>query len=129
MEKKFYLCKVCGNVVLKVVDSGVTPFCCGQEMTELVPKTTDIAAEKHAPVVTMMDKTTIKVEIGSVLHPMTQEHHICFIFLETICGVQIKWLKPEESPVAFFTCGKDEFVSAYAFCNIHGLWKSEQLNE
>lgn len=127
MEKKFYLCKKCGNVALKVVDSGVTPSCCDQEMVELVAKTTDVASEKHVPVVTRVNDCTVRVVVGSIPHPMSQEHHICFIYLETTCGDQIKWLTTDKPAEATFCCGNDEFVAAYEYCNLHGLWKATNI--
>ena len=50
MEQKFYICEHCKNIITKVKDSGVPVMCCGQKMTEIVPGTTDAAAEKHVPV-------------------------------------------------------------------------------
>lgn len=129
MEKKFYLCKKCGNVVFKAVDSGIVPFCCGQEMTELVAKTTDMASEKHVPVVTQVDDCKMRVEVGSIAHPMTTEHHICFIYLETTDGGMFKWLNGNELPTATFPCKKEEFVAAYEYCNLHGLWMGNVISK
>ena len=76
MATKFYKCAHCGNVIQKVVDSKVPVVCCGEKMQELIPGTVDASVEKHLPVVTVLDETTIKVEVGSVAHPMLEEHHI-----------------------------------------------------
>ena len=86
MVTKFYKCRHCGNVVEKVVDSGVAVVCCGEKMEELIPNTVDASGEKHIPVVTRIDDCTIKVEVGSVAHPMLPEHHIAFIYVETEDG-------------------------------------------
>lgn len=86
MATKFYKCNHCGNVVVKVVDSKVPVVCCGEKMQELVPNTVDASNEKHVPVVTRLDDCRIKVEVGSVAHPMTPEHHISFIYVETENG-------------------------------------------
>ena len=74
MTTKFYVCPVCGNVIVKLVDSGVTPSCCGQTMKELVPNTTDGKVEAHVPVFERTSPGTIMVSIGSTPHPMTREH-------------------------------------------------------
>ena len=37
----FYQCAHCGNLILKLKDSGVPFVCCGQPMTLLEPGTTD----------------------------------------------------------------------------------------
>ena len=72
MTTRFYKCEMCGNVVVKLVDSKVPIVCCGQKMQELVPNTVDASNEKHVPVVTRLENNTIKVEVGSVAHPMTE---------------------------------------------------------
>jgi superoxide reductase len=69
--KKFYLCKHCGNLVGMVHNSGVPIICCGEPMNELVPNTTDGAAEKHVPVVSI-EGNMVTVEVGSVAHPMVE---------------------------------------------------------
>ena len=86
MATKFFKCRHCGNVVTKVVDSGVPVVCCGEKMEELIPNTVDASGEKHIPVVTRIDDCSIKVEVGSVAHPMLPEHHIVFIYVETENG-------------------------------------------
>lgn len=94
-------------------------------MTELVPNTTDAAQEKHVPVVEVQGNI-VKVSVGSVAHPMLEEHFIQFIILETKQGFQKKDLKPGEKPEALFALADgDEAVAAYEYCNLHGLWKAE----
>ena len=93
-------------------------------MTELVPNTTDAAQEKHVPVVTV-DGSTIHVRVGSADHPMTEEHLIEWIFVETKQGGQRKALSAGDAPAADFALtGGDEAVAVYAYCNLHGLWKA-----
>ena len=86
MATKFYKCNHCGNVIEKVVDSKVPVVCCGENMVELIPNTVDASTEKHVPVVTRLNDCKIKVEVGSVAHPMLPEHHIAFIYVETENG-------------------------------------------
>ncbi|MBQ5605791.1 MAG: desulfoferrodoxin, partial [Prevotella sp.] len=76
MATKFYKCSHCGNVIIKAVDSGVRVVCCGKPMEELVANTVEASTEKHLPVVTRVDDNHIKVDVGSVAHPMMPEHHI-----------------------------------------------------
>ena len=82
---------------------------------------TDAAREKHVPVVTV-EGNTVSVTVGSVEHPMTEEHYITWIYLETEKGGQRKALKPGEAPSATFTLIDDEPVGVYEYCNLHGLW-------
>ena len=122
---KFFRCDHCGNFVGVINDAGVPMMCCGQKMTEVVAGTTDAAFEKHVPVVTV-DGNIVKAVVGSVEHPMIEEHYIEWIALETEKGVQRKTLKAGDAPAAEFALtADDKVVAAYAYCNLHGLWKSE----
>lgn len=121
---KFYLCNHCKNLVEMVMDSGVNPVCCGEKMVELKPNTTEAATEKHIPVVSV-EGNVCKVVVGSVLHPMTEAHLIDFIVLKTTNGVYRKDLKANEAPEAVFALLDGEKVEeAYAYCNLHGMWKA-----
>ncbi len=114
-----------GNIIAFVEDKGVPVMCCGQKMDEIVPGTTDAAQEKHVPVISV-DGNTVTVEVGSVEHPMLEEHYIQWISIETREGNQRKILKPGEAPKAVFALTEgDELVAAYEYCNLHGLWKAE----
>lgn len=117
---KFYKCNKCGNVAIKVVDSGVPMVCCGEKMELLEPNTVDASGEKHMPVVTLLGDGKIRVEVGSVHHPMTPEHHIAFIYVETDNGGIRVDLKDE--PVADIYVGGENVVAVYEYCNLHGLW-------
>ena len=123
MELKFYRCPICGNIVVKLENSGVPVVCCGKPMVELVPGTTDASVEKHVPVVTV-DGSKVNVFVGGAEHPMVPEHFIQWIVLETKQGWQIKHLKPGTKPSADFVLAEgDEVVAAYEYCNLHSLWK------
>ncbi|MBR6108362.1 MAG: desulfoferrodoxin [Clostridia bacterium] len=122
---KFYKCAHCGNIIAYIHDSGVRVSCCGEEMKELLPNTTDAAGEKHVPVITE-EGQTVTVRVGSVTHPMLDAHYIEWIMLETKRGRQRRALKPSEEPEAVFALVPgDEVVAAYEYCNLHGLWKAE----
>lgn len=124
MELKFFICKHCGNIAVKVKDAKVPLVCCGEKMHELVPGTTDAALEKHVPVYTV-EAGKVKVSVGSVEHPMLPEHFIQFIALQTKQGCQLKHLQPDEKPVAEFAITDDDAVEAvFEYCNLHGLWKA-----
>ena len=122
--KRFFICEHCGNLIGMVHDAGVPVMCCGQKMTELIPNTTDAANEKHVPEVEV-DGDLVKVSVGSVEHPMTEEHFIQWIFVETERGGQRKALNPGEKPYAEFCLNGDKAKAVYAYCNLHGLWKKD----
>ena len=123
MATKFYRCRHCGNVIMKVVDSKVPVVSCGEKMEELIPGTVDASVEKHLPVVTRLDDCTIKVQVGSVAHPMIPEHHIMFIYVETENGgIRVDLTDKPEAEICVCT---SKPVAVYEYCNLHGLWKTE----
>lgn len=124
MEVKFYKCMHCGNIALKVVDSGVDLICCGEPMVELVPDTQDAALEKHVPAVEASNNL-VHVNVGSVDHPMEEAHSIQFICLVKEDSYELHSLRPGQSPSADFSLGEGErAVAVYEYCNLHGLWKT-----
>ena len=124
MELKFFRCNHCGNIIVKIKDSSVPVVCCGENMQELVPGTTDAAVEKYLPVYEV-NGSSVSVTVGSVLHPMLPEHLINWICLQTNKGFQLKYLNPGEEPKAVFALADGEKVEAvYEYCNLHGLWKA-----
>ena len=121
---RFFVCDHCGNLIGVIKDSRVPMICCGQKMTELVPNTVEASGEKHIPVVTV-ENGVLTVNVGSVDHPMIPEHCIEWVYVETEKGGQRKALKPGEAPNVSFCLGDDKPVAVYAYCNLHGLWKTE----
>ena len=120
--KKFFVCKHCGNMIGLLHDAGVPMMCCGEKMVELVPNTTDAAQEKHVPVATV-EGNKVVVNVGSVDHPMLDEHWIQWVYLETDKGGHRKVLNPGEKPNVVFALTEDEKpLAVYEYCNIHGLW-------
>lgn len=125
MELRFYRCKHCGNIMVKLHDSGVPVSCCGEAMEQLKPGTSDGAHEKHVPV---FDRTgnLLKVSVGAAEHPMLEAHYIQWIAVETEDGYQLKYLKPGAKPEAEFALPDDgKVLAVYEYCNLHGLWKAE----
>ncbi len=119
---QIYKCEICGNIVEVLYVGGGELVCCGQPMNLLEEKTADSATEKHVPVIEQSgNKVTVKV--GSVPHPMAEEHFIQFIELLADGRVYRKYLKPGDAPEATFDVEAKE-LSAREYCNLHGLWKS-----
>lgn len=123
-EKKFYLCKHCGNLMSLIHASGAPVSCCGEQMEELEANVVEASAEKHIPVITI-DGSKVSVVVGETEHPMVEEHYIEWIYLQTEKGGQRKALNPGEEPKAEFCLVDDTPIAVYAYCNIHGLWKKE----
>ena len=120
---KFYKCAKCGAVVAKIVEKPCPIMCCGEPMKEIVPGTTEAATEKHIPVVEV-EGNKVVVKVGSVAHPMLPEHYIEWVAIQTKQGNQRKALNPGDEPKAcFMLCEGDEVEAAYAYCNLHSLWK------
>lgn len=127
MASKFYRCSVCGNLVGLIHEGQGQMMCCGQPMTELTANTTDAAQEKHVPVVEFDQAAgVLKVTVGSVAHPMTPEHLIEWIHVQTKKGGMMCHLTAEDKPEAVFKIADgDAPVAVYEYCNLHGLWKAD----
>ena len=124
MKQKFLKCNRCGNIIAMVHESGVTPVCCGEKMGELVPGTVEASVEKHVPVY-RVEGNRVMVTVGSLAHPMAEEHYIEWVSLSTKFGNQRKLLAPGSAPeVCFSICEGDAVEAVYAYCNLHGLWKA-----
>ena len=121
--QKFFVCKHCGNMVGLIDDKGVPLVCCGDNMAELVPNTVEASVEKHLPVVSVSGDS-FSVQIGGVPHPMESEHHIAFVYVQTEHGGQRKCLKVGDEPKLAFSFVDDKPIAVYAYCNLHGLWKT-----
>lgn len=122
---KFYICRHCGNIVTKLTSSKVPLHCCGAPMELLEAGVTDAAVEKHVPVVTV-EGNLVKVAVGSVPHPMVEEHFIQWVAVETERDALIHWFHPGEAPEAAFALADGQQVKAvYEYCNLHGLWKKD----
>ncbi|MEX1378250.1 MAG: desulfoferrodoxin family protein [Eubacteriales bacterium] len=120
-DVKFLYCPHCGNIATKLYDSGVDIVCCGEEMVELEIKTSDTGVEKHLPKVERVGDQ-LKVTVGEVEHPMTDEHFIQWIEVVQDNHVERFHLKPGDKPAATF-CAKGE-ADVYSYCNLHGLWRT-----
>lgn len=122
---KFLLCEHCGNEVEMIRDIGVPIYCCNEPMQELIPNTSDGAAEKHVPVVRKEDGALI-VELGSTAHPMQDDHLMEWVVVETEHGCLRRDLHPgDDTTVKFLVCDCDKPVAVYAYCNLHGLWMAK----
>ncbi len=117
-----YKCDLCGNII-EVLHGGAGELvCCGQAMSLLAENTVDAAKEKHVPVV---EKTPdgVKVKVGSVAHPMEENHYIEWIQIIAGGKSHRQFLNPGEAPEATFTVDAED-VTAREYCNLHGHWKA-----
>ena len=125
MKQKFYVCPRCGQIIAIVKETGIPVICCGMQMQEIIPGTTDASQEKHVPTF-KQEGNKVVVNVGSVEHPMSAEHHIEWISLQTKQGNQRKLLTVDSKPeICFSICEGDEVEAVYAYCNLHGLWKNQ----
>ena len=117
-RKQIWKCNVCGNIVEVLHEGADALVCCGVSMILQVENSVDAAEEKHVPVIDGQ-----KVRVGSVAHPMTEEHYIEWIEASSESGLAPckKFLKPGDVSEVEFPF---PVVSARAYCNLHGLWKS-----
>jgi superoxide reductase len=117
-----YKCSICGNIAEVVHAGSAEMSCCGAVMEQQVANTVDAAQEKHVPVVEKVDGG-FKVSVGSVAHPMTDEHYIEWIELTAGEKCYRQFLNPGDTPEATFAVSADT-ATARAYCNLHGLWKA-----
>ena len=82
----------------------------------------EASREKHIPVY-KGEGNKVFVDVGSIAHPMIEEHFIEWVSIQTKFGNQRKQLTPGSEPkVCFSLCDGDEVEAVYAYCNLHGLW-------
>lgn len=120
---KFYRCSICGRIEA-LDDENDNLMCCGRPMEELKSRSVDASVEKHVPYCEVKDNK-INVSVGEILHPMSEEHYI--VFIGQLVGNKFNKvdLKPNMEPKATF-----EYIEGskiYAYCNLHGLWESNEL--
>ena len=118
-------CEVCGNI-MEILHKGADSLvCCGEAMILMEENNVDAVVEKHKPVIKGK-----RVSVGSVLHPMSEEHYIEWIEGIGEDGKVVKkFLKPgvlgghdsgePDEPVVEFCF---DVLKARAYCNLHGLW-------
>lgn len=117
-----YRCDLCGHII-EVINKGQgTLVCCGQDMTFLSENTQDAAVEKHVPVIEVTDDG-IKVTVGSVAHPMAEDHYIQWIEVIVDGKTCRAWLNPGDAPEALFKV-QGSSITAREYCNLHGHWKA-----
>jgi len=123
---QIYKCNICGNIV-EILHTGAGELvCCNQPMQLMTEKKSDEGLEKHVPVIEKTNNT-IKISVGSIAHPMINEHYIEWIELLIKGQIIRKELKANQDPQATFnikTTG-NESIKARAYCNLHGLWVSK----
>ena len=117
-----YKCEICGNMVSMVHSGAGALVCCGAPMKLMSENTVDAAKEKHVPVI---EKTAagLKIKVGSVAHPMEQNHYIEWIEVIADGKAYRQFLSPGEAPEATFAIEAEKVV-AREYCNLHGLWKA-----
>lgn len=120
--RDLYYCEICKNLVEILQEGEPALVCCGQPMEKLIPKKQDEGLEKHVPVADMTDKG-VKVTVGSVLHPMEENHYIKFIEVLTAETVYRREFEPGDVPEAEFPVRVTDITEIREFCNVHGLWE------
>ena len=123
---EIYKCEICGNIVEVIHGAVGVLACCGQGMNLMAENTTDAATEKHVPVIAVSG-TAIKVQVGSVPHPMQDEHYIEWIELIADGKSYTQFLNPGDTPEATFEVvgTSTSNLSVREYCNLHGHWAAK----
>jgi superoxide reductase len=119
---QIYKCEICGNIVEMLHEGKGELVCCGKPMKLMEEKTAEAAVEKHVPVI---EKTAggIKITVGSVPHPMKDEHYIEWVQVIAGGNAYRIFLKPGGAPGGVFKTDLGD-VKAREYCNVHELWRS-----
>ena len=112
------------TVVQLLSGEGGALRCGDAPLQRLQPNTTDAAQEKHLPQVSVQGDT-VRIQVGSAGHPMSAEHRIAWVWLQTEHGGQRRDFSPDDLPEAVFSLQGDRPVAVYAYCNLHGLWTTK----
>lgn len=124
-NNKFLVCDDDKNIVEVLANNGEEIRCGDKPMHELVANSTNAAQEKHLPQVSV-NGNIVKVDVGSVQHPMEEAHSITWVHIVTDQGIQRKHLKTGTDPVVEFAlCNGEKLQEVYAYCNLHGLWMTK----
>jgi len=118
-----YKCELCGNIVEMLHGGPGALTCCNQKMVLQTENTVDAAQEKHVPVIEI-GADSITVKVGSVAHPMADEHYIEWIELIADGKVYRQNLQPGNVPQATFPV-IGQSVTAREYCNLHGHWTAK----
>ena len=119
---RFYRCNICGNIIGLIHGDMEHMQCCGQKLELLKANSTDAATEKHVPVYEKVEDE-ICVKVGSTEHPMEKDHYIMWIAQVSDNTTTRIRLYPEQATTVRFKYIPNSTI--YAYCNKHGLWKTE----
>lgn len=126
-ELNLYYCETCKNLV-EVLNNNPTLKlqCCGKDMKKIEPNTTDAATEKHVPVINIEDNSLF-IQVGEVMHPMSEEHYIsCIYVVDDLGNYEKITLTPSDNPEISVEINENaKKINVYSYCNLHGLWKKE----
>lgn len=118
----YAICPECKTVVTDVLGSTENLCCCGKPLKKLTANTVEASAEKHIPVVEVMDGE-LAVRVGSIEHPMTKEHYIMWVSQVADNRETKVIMFPEQDTTVRFPYIRN--CKIYAYCNLHGLWMTE----
>lgn len=119
---KFYYCKNCNQIYVKIIDYNLPFYCCDHQAEEIIPYCCNEHDKIHTPQVRKIGNF-VTIIVGEDPHPMVDIHYISFIVLETNQGIQYKYLKKNESPIAdFIVANNEEILNVYVYCTLHSLW-------
>jgi len=118
LKNQIWKCNICGNIISILHGGADALVCCGQPMVLKKELSEEEGKEKHLPAI-----ENKKINVGSVAHPMEEEHYIEWIEAVSEDGERCRiFLNPGDSPEAEFSF---EVKEARAYCNVHGLWKNK----
>ena len=119
MNFRLFKCNKCGTVLFSMDSEPFVATCCGEDLVEQIPNSVDASFEKHLPTYTKEDGKII----AKVNHVMEEEHYIEWIMALSDKKEDVRYLEPGMEAVVEFEL--ENIKELYAYCNKHGLWKTE----
>ena len=120
MKTLFYKCPKCGNVVVKLVDSGAPLSCCGMQMQPLLPNAVDAESRRYLPDVTLLEDRRLSIDPCPGGSCSLADDEIVFIYVEFEGGGT--WLDTCSPVKVVLPIGDHRPIAVYKYCSKHGLW-------
>ena len=124
-ENKIYRCNTCKTLISAMRAANKPLMCCDKPMIEVKELVIPGKEGTHQPIM-MIEGNKVTVKVGEKPHAMEPEHKTELI--QIVRGKSLvaeKKLNPGEASEAVFFVENTSGISARAFCDQHGLWRSK----
>ena len=120
MSTIFYICPMCGNVVIKLVDSQAPLVCCGKQMRVLEPNVVAADSRKYLPDVMLLEDRRLRIDPCGSGHCTLEDGERMFVYVEFEGGGT--YLPITSRTEVVLPIGDHRPIAVYKYCSKHGLW-------